>query len=573
MKNRIPSFYLSSLFVIFFLVSFSFSENVPGKPDPSGLFPVFNVRLGTQTFDPKYQFTSDTKLLETAKQIYEMGSDIIKINMKPQWSGPGYGLAPNDKIKSLVDLAQNESSYRAVLDMPFYYYILWIYPFNEIYWHDGLTAEESKTEYDQVYQLACYLLKTYNGTQKTFLFGHWEGDWWLLTHTNPKNDPTDTAIQGMIDWLTIRQKAVEQARKDTPHENVEIYNYTEVNLVKKAMDGGKTITNNVLPHVILDLVSYSSYDTIFDSTGTFQKALDYIRSKAKTTGHFYRDVFVGEYGFPLDKGARSPGEQAKLTKNTFQTAMAWGCPFVLYWQMYDNEAEQGGANARGFWLIDSKNQKQPACYEHQNFLAKAQSFKGLYRFWLQRNPTEEEFSEFCKTYAALQISTAWQNLVDSTEAAALTTPQEFLEGIWPKLFSPAYSTTKPEKPFSALYETSLNQIKTGTKRSDVISNLLNSHQWKEIISNEAFLELLCLGTQGKTTPDKSDPGYQKFLTMLQSGTSRSVLWTTALDSQDFLLTSLKQRNIQEKSNIKINQQYFFDISTPPGTKSSASGSH
>ena len=82
MNNRISSLCLPILFVNFFLVAFSFSENVPGKLNSSGMFPVFNVRLGTQTFDPKYQFTSDTKLLETAKQIYEMGSDIIKLNFK-----------------------------------------------------------------------------------------------------------------------------------------------------------------------------------------------------------------------------------------------------------------------------------------------------------------------------------------------------------------------------------------------------------------------------------------------------------------------------------------------------------
>ena len=95
------------------------------------------------------------------------------------------------------------------------------------------------------------------------------------------------------------------------------------------MTGGITITNNVLPHVTLDLVSYSSYDTIFDSTGTFRKALDYIRSKATTTGPFYRDVFVGEYGFPLDKGTRTPEEQARVNQKYLSNRDGVGMSFCL----------------------------------------------------------------------------------------------------------------------------------------------------------------------------------------------------------------------------------------------------
>src|SRR4051794_37037508 len=38
----------------------------------------YNVRLGSQTFGPRYQFTAGTKLVETADALRDMGSDIVK---------------------------------------------------------------------------------------------------------------------------------------------------------------------------------------------------------------------------------------------------------------------------------------------------------------------------------------------------------------------------------------------------------------------------------------------------------------------------------------------------------------
>ena len=38
----------------------------------------YNVRLGSQTFGPRYQFSAGTKLVETADALRDMGSDLVK---------------------------------------------------------------------------------------------------------------------------------------------------------------------------------------------------------------------------------------------------------------------------------------------------------------------------------------------------------------------------------------------------------------------------------------------------------------------------------------------------------------
>jgi hypothetical protein len=67
----------------------------------------------------------------------------------------------------------------------------------------------------------------------------------------------------MIEWLNVRQKAIDDAKRDTKHSDVNLFHYTEANLVQKGMKGGKCLVNDVLPHTSVDYVSYSSYDTIY----------------------------------------------------------------------------------------------------------------------------------------------------------------------------------------------------------------------------------------------------------------------------------------------------------------------
>ncbi len=355
----------------------------------------FNYAIGTQTIGAAYQFTKEPLLVETAQAILDMGSNTLKFAMKPEYfGGRGANTTQRDpQITSLTELARDEPAHRHVLDMPFANYIIWIYPFNSGWWDKGLSATDSDKLYREVYDLTRHLLKTYSGTGKAFYLGHWEGDWHLRRGYDTKTDDSITpeAIQGMIDWLNTRQKAVDDAKRDTRHRDVQVYHYVEVNLVRIAMQGRRSATNDVLPKTNIDFVSYSSYDSGLD----LKPALDYIESKLPPKrGIPGKRVFIGEYGFPAE--GHSPAEQDALARKVMRAGLEWGCPFVLYWEMYNNEVTPEGKQ-RGFWLIDEKGAKTPLYETHRGLYDWARHYVADYVKQHRRAPA---FDEYRKAAAA-----------------------------------------------------------------------------------------------------------------------------------------------------------------------------
>ena len=70
-------------------------------------------------------------------------------------------------------------------------------------------------------------------------------------------------------------------------------------------------------------------------------------------------------------------------------ALEWGCPFALYWELYDNEGtpEKPG----GFWLINEKNEKQPVWETHRRFFEWARQHVADARKKSGALPTPEAF--------------------------------------------------------------------------------------------------------------------------------------------------------------------------------------
>ncbi|MCE5184659.1 MAG: hypothetical protein LLF76_00845 [Planctomycetaceae bacterium] len=357
----------------------------------------FNYVLGTQAFHAKYQFTNESLLLESARRISEMGSNVLKCEITAR-AFDIYRLPKDSGIKSLRDMAANEPSYKAVLEMPFDYYQFWAYAFcgKDTCWVDGLSEEEKQAQYKEFFDFTSYLLAQFNGSRKTFYLGHWEGDWMLLKGTDLGKDPSDTAIRGMIDWLNVRQQAIDDAKTRVPHADVEVYHYTEMVAALKSITGGKTLTNNVLPKTRIDYVSYSSYDSFYQETWsdefvmTLKKSLDYIESKLPPKDIPGKRVFIGEYGFP-QAYAKTPFEQDRIMRLWAGSALEWGCPFVLYWQLYCNTGVAGTGGLRGFWLINDNNKKLPAYITHYDFLQNGRRFVYDFRSKYLRNPTLEEY--------------------------------------------------------------------------------------------------------------------------------------------------------------------------------------
>jgi hypothetical protein len=401
------------------------ASRTSGVPVPD----TFNYILGTQSIGATYQFTEQSLMVETAQATLDLGSNLLKLTMgrdyrrmvlKPsktaypetmqyllnqgsdarrtpriRFPGASVEAPPADPaINSLTDLARREPSYRKVFAMPFAYYVIWTYAFTPRWWEKGFPAEEQGKEYREMYALVAHLLKTYNGTGKTFFLGHWEGDWHLRPNLNTQTDAgvTPELLQGMTDWLNTRQRAVDDAKRRTPHRGVQVYHYTEVNHVSNvSLAGRPSLTNSVLPRTNVDFVSYSTYDSLDDIPHKIPRALDFIEAKLPPKpGLAGKRVFIGEYGFAAHSYPEA--ERDRRSRQVMRVGLEWGCPLVLSWAMYNNEYSNGVEN--GYWLIDDHGVKQPVWHTLAEFYREARQHVAECRHRTGQAPGDAEFRRF-----------------------------------------------------------------------------------------------------------------------------------------------------------------------------------
>jgi len=284
--------------------------------DPEVL--AFNYSIGTQTIGPSYGHTTDDRLVESAKAILAMGSNILKITLATS----SYNLTGRPQYASLTALVRDDPSFNYVLGMPFSYYFFWARSHSN--WKDGYSASERAEDSVQIADLTRYLVTTFNNSGKQFFLGHWEGDWYLLDNYDANYIPSDERIKGMIQWYIARQNAVDQALKNTPHSNVQVYTYCEVNRVVDGMNGKRRVVNYVLPNTNVDYVSYSSYDAQGLSQQEYNNVMNYIEGNLppKSTIRGKR-VFIGEMGRCAQDFSFSKSQHESVNRENIRKALAW----------------------------------------------------------------------------------------------------------------------------------------------------------------------------------------------------------------------------------------------------------
>jgi len=336
----------------------------------------------------RYYLTDKDFLNEGADQILTLGSRVIKVwfygkrhprfrgdRLAPVEAGGPASVYPYNsnwpEVKTLVEAAQTPY-YRQLFSKPFTTYILVVTALGrpDGYWRTGITEQQKVDEQKQFYELAKYFLTAYKGTGKTFVLQHWEGDWMIRGSVDPKAEPTSTAIKSMIEWLNARQAGVNQARAEIVEPGAAVYHATEVNRVVDSMKAGAAnMVNRVLPHTNLDLVSYSAWDAAVEHSENpevLRQALDFIAANMPDSPGFgdhnvyppgVRRVYIGEFGMPENL---YPAERIqRAIPNVVKTGLDWGCPYIVYWQLYCNELKDPQAKppvksndaVRGFWLI------------------------------------------------------------------------------------------------------------------------------------------------------------------------------------------------------------------------------
>ncbi|MEM9752032.1 MAG: hypothetical protein AAF916_01455 [Planctomycetota bacterium] len=360
----------------------------------------YNTYFGTQTINPAYKFTDQSALLETAQGIRAMGSNMLKINLK---AGKYAGLS--GEPSRLDDLAR-WGDFKRVLDMDFARYFFWAYSENQVAWRYGeYTEAEQLVDYQEIYDLTTHLLTEYNGTNKTFYIGHWEGDWHFLNGAERLSSPDQQVADQMIEWYNVRQLAIDNAKAALSGAvaDVNVFHYAEVNHVRKAIENPelRSVTNDVLPQSNVDFVSWSAWEMLNDpATGELADAvtagLEHIQSQLAPKAGLPTEkrAFLGEMGWNI-ANEHVAGDEAAREQRAREVALGaidWGTPFVQYWQLYDNSANKG--DDKRFWLIDDQGDESPLYWTMYNYNLLSQQYLHDYEAEFGVLPSDATFREF-----------------------------------------------------------------------------------------------------------------------------------------------------------------------------------
>jgi hypothetical protein len=337
----------------------------------------YNHVLGTQQIGRQYTFgESGIQVLDAARAHYRQGSRVFKLAISNKYAYQN-GVQDDPNITSLTEVVRDVEGIRSVLDMPFTDILFWANTFSVPSWGQvatdtGLDAATEQLIYDEFYELTEYLLTNYTDSGKSFYLGNWEGDWLLAGEgsQDPENDITVAKINGMIDWATVRQQAVDDAKAAVAHTNVNVWYYLEMNRGDWAVDGRPCVVKSVMPSLTnLDFVSFSAYTTKNKTEAQVHQMLDTIHnalpSHPTLTGC---RLMIGEHGY--GRGTDSRETQAFKHRDTMRHCFTWagGPPrFILHWEFFWNELNTGTGLYMDMHHISEDNERHPIYYLHENF--------------------------------------------------------------------------------------------------------------------------------------------------------------------------------------------------------------
>jgi hypothetical protein len=320
-------------------------------------------RLGATHYDGHYFLTPKPYLIEGAEAIQRLGMRVAKFWLHEDMLA-GYGYNSDWRIpldSRLVNLLQHKY-YIEALSQPFTTVVFEIFPLAKTDSFVDLTSDFANEE-EQFYETAAYLLQTYAHRGINFILQHWEGDWMLRGKagaswaTAPAKD-FQPRCDAFIRFLSARQRGVERARKAAGTSRCKVYHAAEVNRVWDGTKGIPTLTTHVLPHVTLDLVSWSSYDGMHSAVEAWQ-GVELIRQHMRPSPVFGgKAVYIGEIGKPENEATQK--EITEWWDRALGVFFALEIPWIINWELYCNEPKDGtksnrrprkAGELRGFWLI------------------------------------------------------------------------------------------------------------------------------------------------------------------------------------------------------------------------------
>jgi hypothetical protein len=319
-------------------------------------------RLGATHYGGKYFLTDKPYLVEGAEALFAYGMRCIKLWLGRRLDGYEFNWkSPLTSSSTLLDVI-SLPVFQQVIHMPFDVYSFEISAVRDQQWSDKDTFAEEEEQFEE---LANYLLTTFKDRNVTFILQHWEGDWILRGKQRDqykagnKVDASERA-GAMVRWLQARQTAVEKARASHPESRCRVYNVSEVNRVYDALLGLPSVITDVIPHVQVDGVSWSSYDGLGSAVKTWQ-GLDIIEHFSGLHRAKKPFLMVGEVGLPEHKTKLTTPQIYQWWDTTMGVLLARQIPYIFQWELYDNEVLNDADNKikpitdinrlGGFWLI------------------------------------------------------------------------------------------------------------------------------------------------------------------------------------------------------------------------------
>ena len=278
-------------------------------------------------------------LVEGAKIAYSLqkNNHSLKIYAGNKYS-INYSDFKNKKIQFLYSLKELMCSepYKTVLEMKFKTIVIVgfiIFENNDDYWRIN---GPHKQEYEQFKFLAEYLSQTYPNTE--FIISNWESDCVLESVDNK-----ELCANNIAKLISVRYKAAQ------PFKNVKIA--LEVN---RFYNNGFCSTNYIIPKTDYDMISYSCYQTLWQSSEMLEKGIKYIRNFLKPG----TELYIGEFGFPTNKWEEK--KVMSFLHNSVDTFKKNNIRLAFYWNMYNNERNKD-LTFNGFGLIGIDGRKTYVC--------------------------------------------------------------------------------------------------------------------------------------------------------------------------------------------------------------------
>lgn len=373
----------------------------------------YNRVLGSQQFGggaEAYSFgESGNRVMDYARATLRQGARMIKFRLSNRYDNVD-GFTSISSIDSLVELVRDHPEVKAVLDLPVTDLIFWTSTFSVPKWQrridgNGLAPSARQDVYDEIYDLTVYLLNQYSGSGKNFYIGNWEGDW-MLTGTGsiaPEEIPAER-IQAMIDWANARQEAIDDAKAATPHADVNVWFYLEMNKADWAREGRPCVLNSVIPAMPkLDFISISAY-SMHKFNGDpapewrVHSDLDLIQAQLDAKpepGIPGSRLMVGEYGYQYNDRYTDLADFAEAHVTTVRDILSWPkgtVRFILQWQFF-NPAENNAGESKEMNQIGEGNELRPLYYLHENFYRSMRRWVEYFYHMYGRLPTEREFAD------------------------------------------------------------------------------------------------------------------------------------------------------------------------------------